>query len=242
MRRWTWPQAVERPEAAERPEGSRPRGAVFAAVSVTAAVLLTERVLKPLIDRTAQGHLEFPSGHATATFALAAVCAVLLAAPPRLRLPGAFRLCLALAAILIAGAVATAVIALGYHYFTDTVGGAAVGTAVVLATAFIVDRFSPGGRELGAAGHKVGADGHEPGADGYEPRLLNRSAVSVPPISAASSSGGHLTASPLPAADADPRNMEARTRRGSRSIRERPARISRHGTHPHSGDRTSPSR
>lgn len=130
------------------------RGAVLAAVSVTAAAVLTELVLKPLFDRTLQGNLVFPSGHATGTFALATVCVVLLAGPPRLagrpRLPGAVRLCLALTAVLAACTVAATVIALGYHYFTDTVGGAAVGTAVVLATAFVVDRLSPRSDEPGA--------------------------------------------------------------------------------------------
>jgi membrane-associated phospholipid phosphatase len=42
-----------------------------------------------------------------------------------------------------AGAVALALVGKGAHYFTDTVGGAAVGTAVVLATAFFLDWLVP---------------------------------------------------------------------------------------------------
>jgi membrane-associated phospholipid phosphatase len=61
----------------------------------------------------------------------------------RPRLPAALRLLLALAAVLAAGAVAVALVGLGIHYFTDTVGGAAVATAVVLATALILDRPGP---------------------------------------------------------------------------------------------------
>lgn len=121
------------------------RGAVLAAVAVAvpAAAALTQLLLKPLIGRTLQGDLSFPSGTATGVFALAAAFAVLLAGPLRPRMPAALRLLLALAAFLAAGAVAVALVGLGVHYFTDTVGGAAVGTAVVLVTALILDRGDP---------------------------------------------------------------------------------------------------
>jgi membrane-associated phospholipid phosphatase len=113
------------------------RGAVLAAVAVPAAVVLTEYVLKPAVG-AAIGQA-FPSGHATSMFALAACSAVLLAAPSRPRLPGAGRLLLALAAVLLAAAVAVGVVATGEHRFTDVVGGAAVGTGVVLACALTLD-------------------------------------------------------------------------------------------------------
>ena len=71
--------------------------------------------------------------------ALAVTFAVLLADPSRPRLPAAVRLLLAALAFLAAGAVAVAVVALGLHYFTDTIGGAATGTAVVLLAALIID-------------------------------------------------------------------------------------------------------
>jgi membrane-associated phospholipid phosphatase len=76
-------------------------------------------------------------------FALAATATVLLAGPLRPRLPGAVRLPLIVGAVLVAAAVPTAMVALGYHYFTDTVAGAAVGTGVVLLTALIIDRARP---------------------------------------------------------------------------------------------------
>lgn len=119
------------------------RGAVLVAICVPAAGFLTEHVLKPLIDRTSQGHPDFPSGHATAVFALAVSCTILLACLLRPRLPAAVRLAAAAILLLVAAAVAAAVIGLGYHYFTDTIGGTAVGTGVVLATALVVDRLSP---------------------------------------------------------------------------------------------------
>src|SRR5690348_10878913 len=47
------------------------RGAVLAGLAVPAAVALTEFVLKPLVGRSISGYASFPSGHATAMFALA---------------------------------------------------------------------------------------------------------------------------------------------------------------------------
>ena len=125
------------------------RGCVLAAVAVPAASALTEFVFKPLTGRTLHGALSYPSGHATGMFALAAVTGVLLANPARLRLPVAVRLTLTFGAVLVATAVALAMVSLGFHYFTDTIGGAAVGTATVLVSAFVIDwaaasRQSPG--------------------------------------------------------------------------------------------------
>ena len=112
-------------------------GAVLAAVAVPAATGLTEYVLKPSVGQ-AIGQA-FPSGHATSMFALAAICAVLLVDPPRRHLPGPVRLLLVVVALLLAAAVAAAMVAIGAHSFTDAVGGAAVGTAVVLACALTLD-------------------------------------------------------------------------------------------------------
>ena len=117
----------------------RLRGAALFGLAVPAAAALTEFVLKPLVGRTLRGYLCFPSGHTTTLVALAAACAVLLAGPARPRLPGAARLLLVLGAALAAAAVATAMVARGYHYFTDTVAGTAVGIGVVLLTALVID-------------------------------------------------------------------------------------------------------
>jgi membrane-associated phospholipid phosphatase len=114
-------------------------GALLAAVAEPAASGLTEFVLKPAVDRTSHHWLSFPSGHATAMFALAGVCVILLGNPPRRRLPGAVRLVLALAALLLAVAVAAAMVVLGEHYFTDAVAGAATGTGMALACALVLD-------------------------------------------------------------------------------------------------------
>jgi membrane-associated phospholipid phosphatase len=119
------------------------RGAVLAAVAVPAAAGVAELVLKPLVGRTLTGSLSFPSGTEARVFAVAAVFAVLMADPVRPRIPAVVRLTLAVAVLLTAVAVAVALVGLDQHYFTDTVGGAAVGTAVALATALVLDRAVP---------------------------------------------------------------------------------------------------
>jgi membrane-associated phospholipid phosphatase len=115
----------------------RYRGAALLAISIPAAAVITERLLKPLVGRTALGFLSFPSGHATGAFALATAITVLLTGAPGV--PRAVRLAAAVIAYGVAAAVAAAMIALGFHYFTDAIGGAAVGTRTVLATALVID-------------------------------------------------------------------------------------------------------
>jgi len=119
------------------------RGAVLAGLPVPAAVALTEFVLKPLVGRSIHGYPSFPSGHATAMFALAATCAVLLANPPRPWLSRAVRMLLVAGAVLVAAAVPVAMVALGFHYFTDIVAGTAVGIGTVLLAALLIDLAHP---------------------------------------------------------------------------------------------------
>ena len=115
----------------------RYRGAALLVIAIPAASVIAERLLKPLVGRTALGFLSFPSGHATGTFALATAITVLLTGAPRV--PRAVRLAAALIAFAVASVVAAAMIALGFHYFTDAIGGAAVGIGTVLATALVID-------------------------------------------------------------------------------------------------------
>jgi membrane-associated phospholipid phosphatase len=121
------------------------RGAVFAVIAVAAAAALGEFVLKPLFGRTLHGYYSFPSGHTTGVFAVAATLAVLLTGPLWPRLPTAVRWLCVLGGFLAAIATAIAMIGMGAHYFTDTVGGVTVGAGVVLATALAIDRFVPAG-------------------------------------------------------------------------------------------------
>ncbi len=115
----------------------RLRGAVLAAAAVPVAVGVSEVLLKPLVHRTYLGQVVYPSGHVAAAFALAATVTVLLLAPPRP--PAALRVPTVTAAYVIAAAVVIGVIGVRFHYFTDTVAGAAVGTGSVCALALLLD-------------------------------------------------------------------------------------------------------
>jgi membrane-associated phospholipid phosphatase len=117
----------------------RLNGAVLAAAAVPASVGLVEGLLKPLVDRTYLGSLSYPSGHTTGMFALAATITVLLASSPRAAKARTLRVLIPAAACVLASVVAIAVIALRWHYFTDTVAGAAVGIGTVCGLALILD-------------------------------------------------------------------------------------------------------
>ncbi len=73
----------------------RYQGAVMVAAGVVVASSVSEFVLKPIIDRTRYGSLSFPSGHATAIFAIATAIAVLLIRPPGTNMPTSMRTVLA---------------------------------------------------------------------------------------------------------------------------------------------------
>ena len=116
----------------------RLNGAVLAAAAVPVANGLVEGLLKPLVHRTYLGNLTYPSGHTTAIFALAATVTVLLLVPPRPATVGALRVLIP--AVACAAGVVTAIglIALRFHYFTDTVagrGGTRSSTVTVAASA-----------------------------------------------------------------------------------------------------------
>lgn len=117
----------------------RLNGAVLAATAALATTGLNDGLLKPLVHRTYLGVLTYPSGHTATVFALAATAVVLLLAGPRPA--GTWRLRALTAAVmyLLGAVVAIGVIGLRWHYFTDTVAGAAVGTGTVLGLAFLLD-------------------------------------------------------------------------------------------------------
>ncbi len=113
----------------------RRNGAVLAVLAVPVAIGLNEALLKPLVHRTYLGQVVYPSGHTTTVFALAAVVTVLLLGPK-----GPLRVAILAVAYLLAAAVIVGVIGLRFHYFTDTVAGAALGTGTVCGLALVLDR------------------------------------------------------------------------------------------------------
>jgi membrane-associated phospholipid phosphatase len=117
----------------------RLNGAVLAAAAVPAADGLDEGLLKPLVHRTYLGQVTYPSGHTTAIFTIAAIVTVLLVLSPQPTKATAQRVLIPAAACVLGAIVAIAVIGLRWHYFTDTVAGAAVGIGTVCGLALILD-------------------------------------------------------------------------------------------------------
>src|SRR5579871_6503285 len=117
----------------------RPNGAVLAVMAGPAATGLVEGLLKHLFHRTYLGALAFPSGHTTSVTTIAAVLAVLLLVRPQQARTRVVRVAIVAAACLISVVVVMGVIGLRFHYFTDTVAGAAVGAGTVLGLALLLD-------------------------------------------------------------------------------------------------------
>jgi membrane-associated phospholipid phosphatase len=112
----------------------RPRVAL-AVIALVAATSISGQILKqllayprhPAIFEHVVGPEAFPSGHATAAMSLA--LATVFVAPQRARIPAA------IVGSLIALAVGGAVIALGWHYPSDVIGGYLLATGWALAIA-----------------------------------------------------------------------------------------------------------
>ena len=106
--------------------GRRCAAALVVLAPATAGAL-TEFLLKPLVDRPLGPGLAFPSGHATATWALASAVVVLLAGSG---LPRRVRLVDSAVAVGIAAVNSVALVGAHYHLLTDVIGGAGVGIGV----------------------------------------------------------------------------------------------------------------
>jgi membrane-associated phospholipid phosphatase len=117
----------------------RLNGAVLAAAAVPAAVGVNDGLCKPLVHRTYLGALSYPSGHTATIFALAATAALLLYVPPRSGGARVLRIAIPAAVCVLGSVVAVGVIGLKWHYFTDTVAGAAVGIGTVCGLALLLD-------------------------------------------------------------------------------------------------------
>ena len=120
----------------------RRRLALLAVLAPAASGVLVDVVLKPLFDRRLAGVLSYPSGHTAAASSIALVVVVAMIGSSRPPWPTAVRWLVAAGALAAAGVVAAALIAQGYHYATDTVGGLLVAVACVLSVALLIDRFA----------------------------------------------------------------------------------------------------
>jgi undecaprenyl-diphosphatase len=118
----------------------RRRLAVLALIGPVATGLATV-VLKPLIDRTKDGDLAYPSGHTGTATALALVAGLLLVAVLHLHRWAAAAL---VSAVTVAAGVvmSVAMTLTDYHYLTDTVGGFCTALSIVLGLALLLDRRS----------------------------------------------------------------------------------------------------
>jgi hypothetical protein len=115
---------------------SRRRLAVLAVAGPVLTGLITI-VAKPVIERTKNGDLTYPSGHMGSAVSIAVVVSLLLVS-----VLGARRWVTAVAVvvpIVWGGAVGLAMTVTNYHYWTDAVGGFCVAVAVVLGLAVLID-------------------------------------------------------------------------------------------------------
>ena len=140
------------------------RGALLVAIAVPAAGGLTDHILKPLVDRTtSSGIPNFPSGHTAAVTTMAVAAVLVLTGPGRPPLPAALRWLLSAGLLALIPWVAIGLVLAHFHYFTDTVGGAGTGIAVVLGTALGLDAAAA---RLGARAAPAGSDPADPGGRG----------------------------------------------------------------------------
>jgi membrane-associated phospholipid phosphatase len=132
------------------------RGLAFALLAPTAAMVTTSLVLKPMVQRTRDGSLAFPSGHTTAVASIAANVAILVLGTPALAVRTR-RLAAAALALLVV-VVGVCLVGRGYHYPTDVLGALGVVVALVPPTALAVDAFAD-----------LGDDGSAPGGPDEQP-------------------------------------------------------------------------
>jgi membrane-associated phospholipid phosphatase len=117
----------------------RLNGAVLALAGDFVATRLDDWFLKYIFHRTYLGALSYPSGHTTSIVALTAVYTVLFMLPPQESRTRPWRV-LGLVVLLVLVAITVlGVIGLRWHYFTDTVGGAAVAVGTVCGLCLLLD-------------------------------------------------------------------------------------------------------
>jgi membrane-associated phospholipid phosphatase len=119
------------------------------AVLAPAVCALVTEVSKPWFDRYHDGYLAYPSGHmATSAAALTVGVLVLRRRRPAWAPWALWALWATLWALwaVVIGATAAGLVALNYHYPSDTAGGLLLAWGVVLPGAVLADRFTRPGR------------------------------------------------------------------------------------------------
>jgi undecaprenyl-diphosphatase len=117
----------------------RLNGVVLALTADLVATRLDEWLLKPLFHRTYLGALSYPSGHTTSVVAIIACYVVLFLLPPQDPQARPWRILGLVVLLVLLASTVLGVIGLRWHYFTDTVGGAAVAVGTVCALCLLID-------------------------------------------------------------------------------------------------------
>ncbi|WP_018684623.1 phosphatase PAP2 family protein [Actinokineospora enzanensis] len=117
----------------------RPRVALLAVLGPVITAGLNSWVLKPVVDRTHDGYLAYPSGHTATLVSIFTVFTLVTAAnaPPGRRLArtaATAAACLALIAVAV-----SAIVVLRFHYLTDAVGAFFWAIAGVVTVAAALD-------------------------------------------------------------------------------------------------------
>ena len=102
--------------------------AALAVCAPLLCVLVTEVLAKPLIDRRHEGYLSYPSGHTVTS--VAALTVLLLAVSAGWSAPR--KVVAVLGWVVLVVIVAAGLVAMNYHYPTDTIGGIGVALGVTL--------------------------------------------------------------------------------------------------------------
>jgi membrane-associated phospholipid phosphatase len=170
--------------------------AILAVAGPSVAVGLTELLLKPLFARRLHGWLSYPSGHTVAAVSTYTVALLVITmGASRLRRSIALLAWAALVVVLTVGLVA-----MNYHYPTDTIGGFFLALGVVLPCAVLADHWRFHGRTA-IPGPRVGGSvrlpEQEPHTAGTVPEQQSRTEGGNPVTDP------DTTPIPLPTAESD---------------------------------------
>jgi membrane-associated phospholipid phosphatase len=112
--------------------------AVLAVAAPGLCVGLTELIFKPLIGRTDDGVLSYPSGHTVSAVAALTVAALVVSVD----WPATYRVAMMVLLLVTSFVLAVGLVGMDYHYATDTVGGFLVAIGVTLPLTLATDRYS----------------------------------------------------------------------------------------------------